>query len=606
MTHTPRRPRDRARTLASTALAGLLLAAGAGLGSPAVSSAESSTSVPVSLSVSATKVSPGHDVAVTGKVRGADSGTKVKVWQRIGSKPEKLVGTAKTVAQGRYQTDVRIKGQKDRALRVCASSSNCSPWRTVNVVKEKKYSVTLGASAGSVTPGTAISFSGQVSPALAAPLVLEASAPGTSAWAEVAQAPSASNGAFSASIPAGAVGAWSFRAVLPEAPTSARAVSPTAVVSVTTPTPEVPAFPYDKPAAPAAPLVAKSPASAAQPSAVVSWVAPNGNGDNNLTYTLTARSGQSWAGLTTTSQQVAMNPSENDITFAVTATNKAGTGPASPSSEPVRFFQAPGTVGNLQANETGVNNQVRITFTAAAGNGAKPSEIAYPWRANGVEGALPSGGGLVIHAGAFPNGQNVNVEVWAVSTVRGESVAGSRVSDTVNAYGTPTTPAITEATALYRQVRFSWNGDSTGNGRGVDALFRIDGGGWQSAPVSGSHTVDTGPGQEVSFEVRTQNAAGWGAIAQTSVTSWADSAYAFTRTNTSVVVDGETRYRVNVHLERFRPNSSVFCQVAGGTGAAAWSETYTVDGSGNWGPGATGAAASTDVDMSGFGTCTQQ
>ncbi len=203
-----------------------------------------------------------------------------------------------------------------------------------------------------------------------------------------------------------------------------------------------PIIPAGVPFAAAAPTVQKRAADATQPSATVSWGAPNGNGDDNLVYTLASSTGRTWNGITGTSQEVLMDASTTDVTFTVRATNKAGQGEASPASAPQRFFQKPGPVSNLDAQETGANNTVRITFGAAAGNGASPSEITYRWRVGGTSGTLPAGGGTVTN-GAFPNGTNVSVEVWATSTVRGESAAGDSRSDAANAYGPPNAPTVT-------------------------------------------------------------------------------------------------------------------------------------------------------------------
>ncbi len=154
-----------------------------------------------------------------------------------------------------------------------------------------------------------------------------------------------------------------------------------------------PIIPAGVPFAAAAPSVQKRAADATQPSATVKWVAPNGNGDDNLVYTLSSSNGRTWNGITGTTQEVLMDASTTDVTFTVRATNKAGQGEASPSSAPQRFFQKPGPVANLEAHETGANNTVRITFGAAAGNGATPGEISYRWSVGGSAGPLNSGGG---------------------------------------------------------------------------------------------------------------------------------------------------------------------------------------------------------------------
>lgn len=64
-----------------------------------------------------------------------------------------------------------------------------------------------------------------------------------------------------------------------------------------------PIVPAGVPFAAAAPTVAKRAPDATQPSATVSWNAPDGNGDNNLVYQLNASNGRSWNNITGTSRR---------------------------------------------------------------------------------------------------------------------------------------------------------------------------------------------------------------------------------------------------------------------------------------------------------------
>ena len=373
-----------------------------------------------------------------------------------------------------------------------------------------------------------------------------------------------------------------------------------------------PIIPAGVPFAAAAPSVQKRAPDATQPSATVSWTAPNGNGDNNLVYTLSASNGRTWNGITGTSQEVLMDASTTDVTFTVRATNKAGQGEASPASVPQRFFQKPGPVSNLQAQETGANNTVRITFGAAAGNGASPGEVTYRWRAGGGSGVLPAGGGTVTN-GAFVNGRDVTVEVWATSTVRGETAVGDARSDTANAYGPPTAPAVSHSDG-YRSVTFTWNSTSTGNGRAVTGTqISVNNGGWESVGQTGSRAVTVGPGTRVDIRVRAQNQAGWGAEATDAGTSWAASAASWKKGSqyTAGCTYSSGCYYVELRLERFNPNSNVYCYV-GGIGSPDWYGTIPVDGNGNWGwgvptgpPGRPNASGNYTVGND-YGTCQQQ
>lgn len=246
-------------------------------------------------------------------------------------------------------------------------------------------------------------------------------------------------------------------------------------------TPNVPAgLPFQ----PAAPKAVKDPVSALSPSATISWTAPNGNGDANMTYEM-RRHGTTNVLFTGTglSQHVTMSVETADQTFEVRAQNKAGWGPWSPTSNGIRGFQTPGAVTGLTATATGANNTVTITFGASAGNGATASEMTYYWSAGGVTQSIPVGGGTVT-SGAFRNGQNVAVAVYAVSNVKGETTQGTSTSTTVNAYGPPTSPSMS-CGASGTSISCSWSG---GNANGRNTNFVVSGD-WSTANggASGSH-----------------------------------------------------------------------------------------------------------------------
>nr|NLI48894.1 hypothetical protein [Propionibacterium sp.] len=248
----------------------------------------------------------------------------------------------------------------------------------------------------------------------------------------------------------------------------------------------VPVVPAGAPLQPAAPSVVKDPVSALAPSATVSWTAPNGNGDSNLTYEVRKKGTTTvlYTG-TGTSAPVALDVATTDQAFEVRAQNKADWSVWSPPSNGVRGFQTPGAVTNLQATATGVNNQVTISFGAADGNGATPGELTYHWRANGVTGTFAgSGGGTVTHATAFPNGVNASVAVYATSQVNGEIAQGTSSSVTVNAYGPPVSPSMSCGVGG-TAISCSWSG---GNANGRPTVFKVTGD-WSTADggPSGGH-----------------------------------------------------------------------------------------------------------------------
>lgn len=244
--------------------------------------------------------------------------------------------------------------------------------------------------------------------------------------------------------------------------------------------------PAGPPFRPNAPSVNKDPVSTLAPAATVSWTAPDGNGDSNLTYEMRqSGSGSVLYTGTGTSAHVTMSVSTSDQTFEVRAKNKAGWSTWSSASAGVRAFKTPGSVSSLSVTPTGTNNQVKISFGAAAGNGALASEMTYYWSANGVTQSVASGGGTVTNASAFPNGQDVNVAVYAVSKVNGETSQGSSTTDSVNAYGPPVSPSIS-CSGGDRSITCNWSGGSA-NGR--TTTYTLSDGMSGTVGASGSKTV---------------------------------------------------------------------------------------------------------------------
>ncbi len=241
--------------------------------------------------------------------------------------------------------------------------------------------------------------------------------------------------------------------------------------------------PAGLPARPAAPSVVKDPVSALPPSATVRWTAPDANGDANLTYQLrqvgSTKILYSGTGLST---NVTLAVSTGDQQFEVTAENKAGVSQWSPASNAVRGWQVPGPVTGLAVTPTGSDNTAKITFGAANGNGALPSELTYYWAANGVTQQIPSGGATVTN-GAFVDGENASVAVYAVARVDGESAQGESTSATVNTYGPPVSPSMSCGVGG-TSISCSWSG---GDGNGRTTSYALSGDATGAVGPTGSY-----------------------------------------------------------------------------------------------------------------------
>ena len=350
------------------------------------------------------------------------------------------------------------------------------------------------------------------------------------------------------------------------------------------------AVPAGVPLSLVAPTVTKQPVSTLAPSAMVSWVAPNGNGDNAMTYEL-RRSGTAtvlYSGSAPTAQ-LTLSADTSDYTFEFRAMNKAGWSAWSSPSAPIRAFQTPGAVTNVVAMGTGTNNQVSVTFNPAPGNGALASEISYVWNAAGGSGTVVSGGSIT-YAGLV-NGNSYQISISARSTVKGETVTGpSAASSAVIPYGPPNAPTVSSF-GYVNNVTLSWNATGSGNGRPITEV-QIDttDGGVQSVAISGSVVQGNGRNQSKSIRARAKDETGlWGAWSSVSIgLTWpsmsASGSLGAAMTCPSGVSGACSSIVLSVSYAN--PNTSIRCRTevwSGGkwTGAYAYTSSPNVDGSGN-------------------------
>ncbi len=368
--------------------------------------------------------------------------------------------------------------------------------------------------------------------------------------------------------------------------------------------PETPAGP---PRALAAPRVAKDPASNLDPTATISWPEPDANGDPAMTYEVRRSGGGVVCGQQPAlSCHVTLQVASSDQTFELRARNKAGWSGWSPVSNAIRAFKKPGTVGSLRLTPTGVSNQARFDFGAAAGNGALPSEITYYWAAGGSQGQVSPG--QVVTSAAFPNGTNQTVRVWARSNVRGEVVDGDAVTASVNAFGPPTGNISITTSSGYESVGFTWNATGAANGRAVSAVqVSVNGGGWASAPVSGSRTVSTGQGGTVTLAVRAMSTGtAWGPSKSGSDRAWPPSYHEWQRGAAVAcpgTIQGTCKY-IQVRLWDYRPDSTAHCYIAG-SGAGDYNGDLAVNSGGDRGWTNTGKIQDGYNPPSSPITCTQ-
>ncbi|MDR1798683.1 MAG: tandem-95 repeat protein, partial [Bifidobacteriaceae bacterium] len=187
----------------------------------------------------------------------------------------------------------------------------------------------------------------------------------------------------------------------------------------------------------------------------VTWPAFEANGDPIIGYEVTAYRGgavvNSASGLTTTSWTAEFATSEVGYTFAVRATNKAGTSDWSPQSAALRSVVTPGAVGDLKVADG--DGQGTVSFQSGALGGASVAEVAFYYSLSGGA-AQPISSPSVI--GGLVNNTCYTVDVWAATTVDGNTYESPKTRwEKLCPYGAPFAPSVTSWVSA-DSMSFSW------------------------------------------------------------------------------------------------------------------------------------------------------
>lgn len=347
-----------------------------------------------------------------------------------------------------------------------------------------------------------------------------------------------------------------------------------------------PEIPSGAPSQQGAPNVAKDKAAAGvTPRATVTWSNPgNANGNTSFVYEMRQRGSAtlSYSG-GANSSVVNMSVGTEDKTYEVRSTNRSGLWSEwSPASNAVRAFQPPGAPAGFSLTPTGVANQARFNFSAAAGNGAKSNEISYRWNAGGSSGSVTPG--QVVTNGAFSMGNSIAVRLTAISTVNGETAEGGSANANVNTYAPPGAPNVS-ASGNANDVSQSWSVPGNSNGRPISVAALEPGG---EVGLSGSRTVGNGRDQTHCIRARARNSEGqWGPWSnQACARTWGSPESSGRRGEPRACADwmnpGQTCKVWMLSLSRWNPNSVVSC-----TGSSEHWGTRTmdvrVDSGGSWG-----------------------
>lgn len=285
---------------------------------------------------------------------------------------------------------------------------------------------------------------------------------------------------------------------------------------------EIPAGPPAAPAAPTAQRVDDPVGGRVR----VTWQAPDGNGDTNMTYHLDEYRDGTRTGTTYTTKNTAyaiegLDDSSN-YSFTVRAENKAGTGQASPRSNAVMPYGTPtvpptpsarllaDTDGKAQvswgatADFRGPGGYYRVRAIDGAGNVLGPRNGASPYTFTGLT-----------------NGRNYVFEVQACNDHT--CSAWSARSNSVSPYTVPGTPGVTWHKATATDGHFTVRGTANDGGRPIQRIeWRLSGDevreGSRSAGQGWPFDVGVGGGYSKSYtlQARACNAAGCGAWASDS------------------------------------------------------------------------------------------
>jgi subtilisin family serine protease len=245
----------------------------------------------------------------------------------------------------------------------------------------------------------------------------------------------------------------------------------------------------------------------------LAWSAPASNGGSPITgYTATASPGGAncTTGGTTTCAVTGLSNGVS-YSFSVTATNAAGTGPASNvlSATPQAAPGAP----TLNSATPG-NTQVSLSWSAPASNGGS-SITGYTATASPGGGTCSTAGSLGCAISGLTNGTSYSFTVRATNAA-GTGAASNALSAMPRTV--PGAPILNTATPGNTQVSLSWSAPGSNGGSTITGYTATASPGGATCTTTGTTTCTiTGltNGTSYSFTVRATNAAGTGAPSNT-------------------------------------------------------------------------------------------
>lgn len=193
-----------------------------------------------------------------------------------------------------------------------------------------------------------------------------------------------------------------------------------------------------------------------------------------------------------------------DFKFRIVATNKAGPSEPSAESPTVRSFQKPKPISGLVATATGVNNQVRLTFSPPNSSGQSIPDTDYRVTVTpgGASFKTYSNGGITI--AGLTNGQSYSFVVSACNQGQSRIDYCGDSSNSVSAvpFGPPGNPSVSASLPGGPVIRYGWKAPGP-NGKPIDSVeISIDGGSWQAVKLNDQRDVGYGYSERHCFRAR--------------------------------------------------------------------------------------------------------
>ncbi|HET8591789.1 MAG TPA: fibronectin type III domain-containing protein, partial [Nakamurella sp.] len=261
------------------------------------------------------------------------------------------------------------------------------------------------------------------------------------------------------------------------------------------------------------------------------WAEPASGGRDITGYQYRYRAGDTWTawtptGATATSATVTDLANGTRFEFSVRACNAAsscGPGSATAAANP---YAPPAAIADLSAYGTGTSGEVKVAWTAPAGNGRAIAGYQYRYKSTGDYTAWtdsPQGTATSFSLQGFTNGTNYTFQVRALTAAEpGDAGGRTHLSDPSNTdvakpCTVPSTmKAPTGSATGTTSIKLRWSAPFDG-GRAIDTYqYRVYRGstverGWTDAGSGSSHTVtDLKAGTNYRFQVRACNSVGCG------------------------------------------------------------------------------------------------